>query len=183
MKKITSFEKGFTVLEFLVVLAIIGILIAVALTGIDLSRERARDNTRISDMQNIALSLQQYNDVCREYPYDIYDLNSPSDNGCPNNVTWESFATPILKDGLMPTDPVDGSQYSYVGISIYINSPVCVGYHLGAYLEQEENKLLANDANANSIPYPICGNNSLLGLDATLPANANFYDVIVNYNS
>lgn len=176
MIKTINLKKGFTVLEFLVVLAIIGILVGVALTGIDLSRERARDNTRISDVQNIILSLQQYHDVCREYPDDIYDLGS--DNGCPSGVTWESFVGAILEDGSMPVDP-SGVPYLYVGLGIFGTNPRCVGYHIGTELEQEDNKVLDKDDEGDSTSPPWCG--TLTGFDGE-PSPDIIYDVIVNNN-
>ena len=178
MIKTIDLKKGFTVLEFLVVIAIIGILVAVALTGIDLSRQRARDNTRISDVQNIILSLQQYHDVCREYPYDIYDLGS--DNGCPSGITWESFVGAILEDGMMPITP-DGADYTYVGISVFGSNPRCIGYHIGVKLEQEDNKVLNADDDADSTGLPWCG--TLSGFDASPVPGEIFYDIIVNNHS
>lgn len=179
MIKTIDLKKGFTVLEFLVVIAIIGILVAVALTGIDLSRQRARDNTRISDLQNIILSLQQYHDVCREYPEDIYDTSPFASNGCPSGVTWESFVGAILEDGSMPVDPTSDTPYFYVGLATFGTNPRCIGYHIGTELEQEDNKVLDKDDDGNSTSPPWCG--TLTGFDGE-PSPDIIYDVIVNNN-
>lgn len=45
--------KGFTLVELLVVIAVIGIVSSVALVGFSGSRAKARDARRISDLQNI----------------------------------------------------------------------------------------------------------------------------------
>jgi prepilin-type N-terminal cleavage/methylation domain-containing protein len=166
-------SKGFTALELLVVLAIIGILISVALTGIDLSRKRARDNARIADVQNIILSLEQYHDTCREYPMDIYDQNT--DNGCPTGltITWASF---------MPSTPMDvsGANYLYAGIPVSSNLGArCGGYHIGADLEQDNHKSLQVDSDQDTTLVPSCDGSSS-GFDGNETSSQNRYDIYKN---
>ncbi|MBP6925791.1 MAG: type II secretion system protein [Candidatus Pacebacteria bacterium] len=172
----TQYVGGFTALELLVVLAIIGILISVALTGIDLSRKRARDNARIADVQNIILSLEQYHDTCREYPEDIYDQNT--NNGCPtgSTITWASF---------MPTTPADvsGVDYLYAGIPVSSTPNArCAGYHIGADLEQDNNKSLQADSDQDTALVPSCDGFSLgfKGDEAVLSPGENRYDIYKN---
>ncbi len=145
MKIKIDFKKGFTILEFLVVIAIMGILMSVALFGINLSRERGRDNSRISDMQLVILAMEQYRDVCREYPYSIYDDTSANAIGCPTSsgITWDDF---------MPDPPYDpnGDPYQYTGLESFTSQPRCIGYHLAVRLEQDSNKYLQRDADENT---------------------------------
>lgn len=171
--------SGFTVLEFLVVLAIIGILIAVALTGIDLSRKKSRDDVRISDVQVIILALEQYREACREYPKSIYDDISPANNGCTpgSGITWDSF----MPSGT-PKDP-DGNEYLYAGMATA--SPIrCIGYHIGADLEQLENKYLKTDDNFDStnVMTPKCLPNSPnpegMGFDGQNSSFPTRYDIV-----
>ena len=56
-------NRGFSLTELLVVVAIIGILTAATLTSLQSARERSRDARRMSDMRNIqnALGLYQAN--------------------------------------------------------------------------------------------------------------------------
>lgn len=51
----TPFQKqqGFTLIEFLVVIAIIGILSGIALTSLSTARKKARDAQRLSDIRQI----------------------------------------------------------------------------------------------------------------------------------
>jgi prepilin-type N-terminal cleavage/methylation domain-containing protein len=70
---------GFTVLEFLIVLAIMLILIAIALPGLQQSRVKAEDEKRITDLRTITLGLEQYKQLCEQYPATLDPGQSPSD--------------------------------------------------------------------------------------------------------
>jgi len=175
MKIKIDFKKGFTILEFLVVIAIMGILMSVALFGINLSRERGRDNSRISDMQVIGLALEQYRDVCREYPREIY-ANPAASNGClvGSSITWNSF----IPAAEMPSDP-NGSEYLYTGLQTFTGQGRCIGYHLGTELEQEGNKYLQTDddgvSSTGSTPRCVSSN---VGFDGEDSSTSYIYDVI-----
>ena len=59
-------NKGFTLIEMLVVVAIIGLLSSVVLTGLGTARVKARDARRLSDVRHIQNALEIYysdNDV------------------------------------------------------------------------------------------------------------------------
>lgn len=61
-------EKGFTLVELLVVMAIIGILIALAIAGLNIARRNARDTTRKADAQNLRILLEDYYLTAKRYP-------------------------------------------------------------------------------------------------------------------
>ncbi len=58
MKK--RLQQGFTVLEFLIVIAIMCILIAIALASLTSSREKAVDEKKITELKTAALGIEQY---------------------------------------------------------------------------------------------------------------------------
>jgi len=53
-------KKGFTLIEMLIVVAIIAILSGLILTGLSSARKQARDARRMSDLANIASQLEVY---------------------------------------------------------------------------------------------------------------------------
>ena len=59
---------GFTLVELLVVIAIIGILVALLLPAIQAARESARRAQCTSNLKNVAIALQSYHEVHKEFP-------------------------------------------------------------------------------------------------------------------
>lgn len=80
-------RKGFTLIEMLVVVAIIGLLSSVVVVGVGGAREKARDTKRIADVRQIQTYLETEYNV--GYPVSIRDVSS------------------------LPKDPSTGSSYAY----------------------------------------------------------------------
>ena len=66
--------KGFTLVELLVVLAIVGILMGLAIGGIRIVQEVNRDTQRKALVRDIQLALESYQEKNNAYP-DTGDLN------------------------------------------------------------------------------------------------------------
>jgi type IV pilus assembly protein PilA len=67
LKKVTSSE-GFTLLELIVVVAVLGILVAIAIQQFQLYRARAIDASMRSDLKNAALAMESYYGEFLSYP-------------------------------------------------------------------------------------------------------------------
>ncbi len=63
-----NYTKGFTLVELLVVITVIGILSTVAMMSFQEVREQARDKTRMATIKEIQLALASYFDLYGEYP-------------------------------------------------------------------------------------------------------------------
>ncbi len=63
-----KYSHGFTLIEFLVVIAIIGLLSSVVLSLLNTARMESRDARRINDLRQIKLALELYFDDNRSYP-------------------------------------------------------------------------------------------------------------------
>ena len=61
-------QKGFTIIELLVVIVIIGILVALALPQLFAAQARGRDSERKNDLKNVKTQLETYFNDNGEYP-------------------------------------------------------------------------------------------------------------------
>lgn len=102
MYKISK-EKGFTLVELLVVISIIGVLATLLLLQLGGARAKGRDAKRITDISQLRVAIEQYfDDNIGSYPaLSLYDVSDPM--------------RPYLGTGRMATtlDPLDQAQYGY----------------------------------------------------------------------
>ena len=113
-------KKGFTLVELLVVISIIGFLSSVVLASLNEARKKARDAVRLSDMHQIKLALQMYYDQYGYFPNSLPG-QQPEDTGCSepfyggdwdlSSIDGDSdgkpFIEPLVDAGIFPKVPVD----------------------------------------------------------------------------
>lgn len=112
------YTKGFTLIELLVVIAVIIILASIMISSISLSRAKARDTQRISDIRQMRLALELYKSDHGDYPVttndyfidNSYDNWSGSWSG--NPVTLKTDLAPYLSK--LPIDPVNSSPQPWI---------------------------------------------------------------------
>ncbi len=133
-------QKGFTIIELLIVIVVIGILATITAIALGGANERARDAKRESDVKSLQTALEAYYTIGNAtYPTEADFVNPGSfrdDNfqGLDDSV----FQDPNADDGVMATTPTQG-QYAYEGVDCDANG--CAGYTLSVYLEGEEEYL------------------------------------------
>lgn len=123
IKSIKYRNLGFTMIELLVVISIIGVLIALSVFGLQGARESSRDAKRKSDLELIRSALELYKSDCGTYPTTIPPAGQAlvGDGSSSNCVVSNVYATEI------PDDPVTTQNYYYAGST--------TGYELCAALE------------------------------------------------
>jgi type II secretion system protein G len=91
---------GFTLVELMTVITIIGILMALVLTTLFQARKEARDRTRGSELEQLKLSLKLYKEAEGDYPsYD--DGVRVTDSAFVSSLepyTAEAYADPLNTD-------------------------------------------------------------------------------------
>lgn len=101
-KKISSLKNGFTLVELMIVIVIIGVLTTLIMVSLDNTKMTARNTRRLADIKQIQLALKMYYNDTGTFPSSItpgssiskgganYMLRVPSnpkpwpDNGCPD---------------------------------------------------------------------------------------------------
>ncbi|MDT8405405.1 MAG: prepilin-type N-terminal cleavage/methylation domain-containing protein [Sulfuriflexus sp.] len=68
LKKFRKSEKGFTLIELLIVVAIIGILAAIAIPQFASYRQKAYNSAAQSDLKNLKTGMEAYYADNQQYP-------------------------------------------------------------------------------------------------------------------
>ena len=125
--------KGFTLVELLIVIAIIGILAVVLVVAVNPSAQlhKAHDAQRKSDLAQIQKALEQYYNDNNQYPNNTSNTFQIIDpNHTPSTIQWGSAWMPYMT--VLPSDP---NSNTYV----YVADPSQQKYWLYASLEQGAN--------------------------------------------
>jgi general secretion pathway protein G len=132
-------QGGFTLLELLIVIVIIGILALLIIPNITSAPKKARDTKRKTDITTLRKGLEEYFVNNNVYP----DHTAAAPNDGLNALTQGS--APIVKD--VPVDPKNTGVLVYTYTSANSNST----YTLKACLENDQ------DSGANVSTDSTCG--------------------------
>ena len=142
-------RKGFTLIEMLIVIAIIGILASIVLVGLGPIQRRGRDSRRQADLRQVQNALELYYNKCGHYPG-----GESCDDGI-GSPDWEDMSNALTGAGIgvnkIPTDPSPATPY------VYATNDTGSGYVLMATLEDDNNPALDDQkAPANGVTDPGC---------------------------
>jgi len=155
-------SKGFTIIEVLAVIAIMGILTAVIYSSFGGAQAKSRDQKRVSDINLIKLSLEAYLNKNGQYPVTLSALTPTfiasipsSPNGGPSGSSYGYNYFPITQSSLDPS--------------------VCTSYQLWTTFENQNTYLLSKKGFNSSPPLTQCQGGTGIRVDAS--ANPLIYDV------
>ena len=141
-------KSGFTLIEVLIVVFIIGLLASVVLIGLGAFRQRGRDARRVADLRSAQNALELYYTKNNQYP-------KVTGSG---SQTWTDLETAINNANIgvssIPKDPLGGSAtYEYSSDA----TDVPQSYVLKAALEDKNNQVLKDDLDGSDIFGLDCG--------------------------
>ncbi|HEY4512479.1 MAG TPA: prepilin-type N-terminal cleavage/methylation domain-containing protein [Candidatus Paceibacterota bacterium] len=82
---------GFTMIELLMTIAIIGIFSGVIFASLDKSRAKSRDAVRVGDLKSLSLAAERYFSEYFEFPAGISDLDQYFTGGVPKDPKGDSY--------------------------------------------------------------------------------------------
>lgn len=145
-------NKGFTLVEILVVVAIVGLLSSVFVIGLGGVRARGRDARRVADVKQVQNAIELYYAKCGYYP------GGASAGTCntTNPTSWADLSTTLttgaqLGIARIPTDPIGNGPYYYA-----VNA-TRQSYIVAAVLENDKDPGLAASSVNSSTGYTWAG--------------------------
>ncbi len=139
-----SSSSGFTLVELLVVIVILGVLVSLGLSSFRSSQAKGRDNQRKASLRGVSQALEAYYNDYGKYPNEngihIAACGTDGATACNWGETFTDANATVYMVKL-PKDPLDTKQFDYT---------VCCSntkYQLYAKLENLEDRDVPKDAN------------------------------------
>lgn len=113
MRAKNNYNKGFTIIELVVVIAIIAILAAIVLVNINGFLMKGRDAKRKADLHNLSVALKSYYAANGSYPVTGNPTNARDSVNTiysgypPENSGWFDFWNSTTINSFLPVIPID----------------------------------------------------------------------------
>lgn len=111
--------SGFTLMELLLVIALIGILSVIGIGSFTQATVKSKDTQRKNDLNQISKALELFNNDIKRYPYDDGSGNmtcpgiTGAEGSCGNGLLAYILGVEAVYMRDVPKDPVSGTAYYY----------------------------------------------------------------------
>lgn len=142
-------KRGFTLIELMVVVAIIGVMAAVVLATLTDVQKDAHDKRRRADLDAVRKALELYYTDHQYYPKESAGMNGD----IAQNVTFQTAVGAYLSGGKAPFDPLgrgDPTYYYY-----YDGKASCGGVYKAVLFARQMEK--SQNANYTDYVTTTCG--------------------------
>ncbi|HPC34068.1 MAG TPA: prepilin-type N-terminal cleavage/methylation domain-containing protein [Candidatus Absconditabacterales bacterium] len=154
-----KFKKGFTLIEMLIVIVIIGILTAAIIPRLNSARGRANDVARKADLNQVATAL---------ITFQLDRGHFPRGNSGGTGVTIDKISSELIEGGMtsIPKDPANSSRFSGSNELTNPNTPFN-GYYIYQTIKKSGIPnggfiLMAQMESHGQSNYVICGDSQII---------------------
>ena len=104
-------QKGFTLIELMVVIFIIALLASIVVVSVNNSRINARDAKRVQDIDTVNTAIQMYADANGHYP--------DTDGAWRSSYVYPDWVPDVVQQYLsvLPIDPINTINHTYTYVS------------------------------------------------------------------
>lgn len=154
LKTLRKAQSGFTIIELLIVIAIIGILAGLVLNNFQGAQAKARDTQRRTDINNVHAKLEEFYNDNGGYPNEdltatlLAGVDAEALNDVDGTAIVESYTTSTTAPTLSPANT---NEYAYGGYGCESATSTvgdfCTKYVLKTFLEKDTAGFTKNSLN------------------------------------